>query len=225
MALKINTDNYLNTDPRGESKGTYKMGKSTGKDVGYAQKGAFKAQKPKTDQIRPTYRQAKGAKGTKEWSYGELTEEEREGWKVKHGIAPTAADPSSYGIASRAKAKAAKARGELTDKDKRAQGIIQTREGDKAKYAADLKRANWARMKTNAMAGRKERASTFHSMSVSTGGTSGTGIYNKHANSIVTAKFKAQGNKNRTKSRLGTGGNPNAYGSLNTKTGGYGSLI
>jgi len=149
----FDTNRMLNTDPRGESKGTYKMGKSTGKDLGYAQKGAFKRQTPKADPSkRPSYREAKGAKGTKQWSYGELTADEREDYKVKHGIAPTAADPSKYGVAQRAKDKAIKARGEFTQRELKAQEVTQTREIDKAKYESGIKAAGFARQKAAARA-------------------------------------------------------------------------
>lgn len=133
--------------------------------LGYANKNAFKAQKPKINTSKmPSYRQAKGAKGTKEWSYGELTSDEREGWKVKHGIAPTAADPSAGGVAEREEAKIAKSRGLLSKKEIRAKKVVKTREIDKAKYYAGIKAAQLVRMKYQGIADSKARKAKQNAM-------------------------------------------------------------
>lgn len=163
---------FLNTDPRGGSSGTYKGGKPTGKDLGYAQKGAFKT--PRSGQKPLTFNQAsqpdtnKGRAG-----YSRMTQDEREKYKVAHGIAPTAADPSAGGVAEREEAKIAKSRGLLSKKEIRAKKIVKTREIDEAKYYSDIKASQAARMKAAGISDRKTRKAKQNAMPNAWGKLSG----------------------------------------------------
>ncbi len=79
------------------------------------------------------------AKGKAGWR--QMTPSERNNWRLKHGIAPTSADPSAIGKATRAAAKEAHAKGELSEQDRRDQKIIQVRELDEAKYNTEIRDA------------------------------------------------------------------------------------
>ncbi len=118
----------------------------------------------KKEKKPPSYNEASGGKTTKgKAGYKDFTENEREDWKVKHGIAPTSEDPSAIGQASRAAAKAAHARGELSDKDRRDQGIIEVRELDEAKYNDMLEAARTARGNLNDTINKKKHGSAVFS--------------------------------------------------------------
>jgi len=132
-----------------------------------ADKKAVKAKPTQTKSL--SYKKASQPNTNKgEAEYSRMTEDERETYKVAHGIAPTAADPSKYGVADRAEATAAKARGEKTKKELRADKVIKTREIDEAKYNSDLEKAKAANKaaklaggSTRSLTGRDEQTTKF----------------------------------------------------------------
>ena len=119
---------------------------------------------PEKEKKPPSFNKFTGGNTTKgKAGYSRMTEDEREDWKVAHGIAPTSEDPSAIGQASRAAAKAAHARGELSDKDRRDQGIIEVRELDEAKYNDMLEAARTARTNMSDTGRKKPQGSRIFS--------------------------------------------------------------
>ena len=119
--------------------------------------GSSKEKKPK----KPlSFKEATGGKTDKgKVGYSRMTEDEREEYKVAHGVAPTAADPSKVGMAERAEALVAKSKGQLSDKEIRAKKTISAREIDEAKYNAGILSAETAKVKL-ALKEKKEKSHT-----------------------------------------------------------------
>jgi len=104
-------------------------------------KPAFGKKERELADLTKSFNEATGSGAKGKAGYSRMTEDEREKWKVEHGIAPTSADPSAIGVATRAAAKSAHARGELSEKDKRSKKIITARGLDKDKYDAYIEAA------------------------------------------------------------------------------------
>ena len=145
--------------------------------------------------------------------YGRMTSSERSDWKVKHGVAPTAADPSALGKATRAAAKAARAKGELSEQDQRDQKIIKVREIEEAKYDAAVA--------TNVAADNRNKVKqSMAKNKMSSPGAASTGVSTRIApratyssTSVKKATTAFQKKSNRTRGVLDTGPS-SVYGSL-----------
>ncbi len=158
-----------------------------------------------------SYNEATGGKTTKgKAGYKKFTEDEREDWKVAHGIAPTSEDPSAIGQATREAAKAAHARGELSDKDRRAQGIVEVRELDEAKYNAMLESARTARSNISDITSKKTHGSQIFSSSPEQGVDSGD-----TSSPVAGVASKVRGRIKNRRSKLDSSGFEGAVFSAN----------
>lgn len=164
--VRPNTSNFLRSDPRGTSGGmptggSIKAGQPGDAanigNLGYSDTRAFGPNVAPSSNKSPTYREGKQKKGTATASWDQMTADERDKYRVSHGIAPTAADPSKRGVATRAAAKAANAQGKLSKKEIKAEKVVKGREIDEAKYSAGVKAAKTAAARAKAEAEAKAK--------------------------------------------------------------------
>ena len=150
----------------------------------------------KKEKKPPSYSEASQGSTTKgKAGYKSFTEDEREDWKVTHGIAPTSEDPSAIGQATREAAKAAHARGELSDEDRRDQGIVEVRELDEAKYNTKLEAARTARANLDSISSNKMSGSSVFANRAKEG--TGFGTSSPVAAVVSSIRSKAKLKKSR----------------------------
>lgn len=154
----------------------------------------------KKEKKPPSYSEATGGSTTKgKAGYKNFTEDERADWKVNHGIAPTSEDPSAIGQAAKKAANAAHASGELSDKDRRDQGIVEVREMDETKYNAALEAARTARSSNELNRYKMSGSSVFSNRA-----KEGTGFGTSSPVAAVVSSIKSK--VRRKKTRLNSSG-------------------